>query len=188
MKHQNIEPRRSFLVSTAGTTVALVAAVSSGCQDQPTDDRRLHFSSLAQAEEELIRLARAKERISSATWSWAQTLAHCAQSVEYSMIGFPQSKSKAFQRTVGLVAFEVFSWRGYMTHDLAEPIPGAPSLQAEADDNQALDRLRVAIRTFLAWPGELQPHFAYGQLDKREFERAHAMHVANHLSFFGAKE
>ena len=151
------------------------------------DDRQLHFSSLAAAEEELARLAQAKALASDATWNWAQTLVHCAQSIEYSMSGFPQSESKLFQRTVGSAAFGVFSWRGRMTHDLADPIPGAPSLQANVEPTRALERLRSSILSFQRWSGPLQPHFAYGDLDKKAYELAHAMHLANHLSAFRAQ-
>ena len=32
--------------------------------------------------------------------------------------------------------------------------------------------------------GALQPHFAYGALDKKAYATAHAMHVYNHLTEF----
>jgi len=152
------------------------------------NDRQLQFSSLAAAGEELARLAQAKELISSATWSWAQTLVHCAQSIEYSLSGFPESKSRLFQNTVGSAALGVFSWRGRMTHDRAEPIPGAPVLEANAEPGRALERLRASMLSFLQWPGPLRPHFAYGGLGRQEYELAHAMHLADHLSAFRAKD
>jgi len=179
--------RRSFIISTAGMTTALVVVGASGCKGNSMNDRQLQFSSLAAAETELARLAQSNGLASDATWSWAQTLVHCAQSIEYSMSGFPQSKSKLFQRTVGSVAFGVFSWRGRMTHDLADPIPGAPMLDARAEPTQALERLRSSILNFQRWSGSLQPHFAYGALDKKAYEFAHAMHLANHLSAFHAQ-
>lgn len=179
--------RRSFVFSTAGMTTSLVTFGTSGCQGGSANDRQLRFSSLAAAEEELARLAQAKERTSGATWNWAQTLVHCAQSIEYSMSGFPQPKSKFFQRTVGAAALSVFSWRGHMTHDLTEPIPGAPLIEAHIEPAQALERLRSSILNFQRWSGQLQPHFAYGTLDKKEYELAHAMHLANHLSAFHTK-
>lgn len=177
------KPRRSFVIGAVAT--ALVAAGASGCQSGPLD-RRLQFSSLASAEEELARLAEAAELVSAATWTWAQTLKHCAQSIEYSMTGFPLPKSALFQHTVGTAAFRVFSWRGRMSHDLSEPIPGAPALESGLDAARALDRLRAAILNFRQWSGPLQAHFAYGALDKSEYELAHAMHMANHLSSFRA--
>lgn len=176
--------RRSVLISALVLPSAAALAGLCGCQGGSQNDRLLSFTSLAAAEEELSRLATAKELGSSAIWTWAQTLEHCAQSIEYSMSGFPESKSRLFQDTVGSAALAVFSWRGRMTHDLAEPIPGAPSLAVGSAPEVALARLLASIASFRNWPKPLQPHFAYGALDKKEYERAHAMHLANHLSQF----
>src|SRR5689334_3419236 len=66
-------------------------------------------------------------------WPLGAVLEHLAQSVEMSMDGFPQSKSALFQKTAGQAAFGVFRWRGRMSHGLADPIPGAPALNAGAD-------------------------------------------------------
>jgi len=175
--------RRQVIVATLATG----AAVCAGCSASTGIDRKLAFPSLAEAGEELSRLALAKERTSSATWNWAQTVAHCAQSIEYSMSGFPEPKSALFQSTAGAAAFRVFAWRGRMTHDLAEPIPGAPALATDTDPTAAVARLRAAIQAFRQWPGELRPHFAYGSLDKRDYDLAHAMHLANHFSQFEPK-
>lgn len=175
------------MIAATGAATALAAGGMAGCQSASTDDRQLRFASLAAAEQELARLAQAGELASNAAWSWAQTLSHCAQSIEFSMSGFPQEKSALFQRTVGSAALGVFSWRGRMTHDLAEPIPGAPSLAAANEPAPALERLRAAIAAFRAWSGPLRPHFAYGTLDKKDYELAHAMHLANHFSAFHEK-
>lgn len=177
--------RRSFIVSSAAASVAV--AGTAGCAQASDSDRQLSFGSLAAAEEELARLVQAKALVSNATWNWAQTLAHCAQSIEYSLTGFPQEKPALFQRTLGAAAIGVFTWRGRMTHDLAEPIPGAPRIAAATDPAQALERLRGAIRRFRETSEPLRPHFAYGALDKSAYEVAHAMHLANHFSAFRAK-
>ncbi|MDD3786906.1 MAG: DUF1569 domain-containing protein [Hydrogenophaga sp.] len=96
----------------------------------PSGGRRLSLLTLDAAEKEIAFLAQSGAPRSNAVWSWAQTLEHCAQSIEYSMSGYPQSRSSLFQRTVGSAALDFFAWRGRMTHDLSEPIPGAPSLTA----------------------------------------------------------
>lgn len=187
MQNKTDPSRRSFVIAATGVTVALAAGGVAGCQGSAKNDRQLQFASLAAAQDELARLVQAGELASSAAWSWAQTLVHCAQSIEFSMSGFPQSKSALFQRTLGSAALGVFSWRGRMTHDLAEPIPGAPALDAAGDPAQALQRLHKAIAAFRGWSGPLRPHFAYGALGKQDYELAHAMHLANHLSAFRAK-
>ena len=179
--------RRRFVVSSAGVGAAFVAGGLAGCAGEAASDRQLRFASLGAASEELARLAEAKELVSSAAWGWAQTLVHCAQSIEFSMSGFPEPKSALFQRTIGAAAIGVFAWRGRMRHDLSEPIPGAPALEAQADPVQAAERLRTSMLKFATWPQPLRPHFAYGELTKQEYEAAHAMHLANHLSAFRIK-
>jgi len=114
------------------------------------------------------------------TWDLAQVLHHAAQSVEYSLGGFPQLKPAWFRATVGPLAFAVFSARGRMSHGLAEAIPGAPAIAVGQALDAAVDRLVASLRAFDAHTGPLAPHFAYGALDKKAFERAHLMHLANH--------
>ena len=80
------------------------------------------------------------------SWNPCQVFNHCAQSVEFSMTGFPESESALFQNTAGALAFSVFSARGEMSHDLAEVIPGAPTLAVEGDKQIALQRLMTALR------------------------------------------
>ncbi|MFK8014127.1 MAG: DUF1569 domain-containing protein [Gammaproteobacteria bacterium] len=114
-------------------------------------------------------------------WSAAQVLSHCAQSVEFSMDGFPTMKSALFQSTAGAAAFAIFVRRGRMGHALDEPIPGAPALSLEVEIPAAAQRLRAALTRFDQHQGALAPHFAYGSLTKDEYAVAHALHWRNHL-------
>jgi hypothetical protein len=118
----------------------------------------------------------------SGAWALPQVLHHLAQSIEYSVLGFPQPKSALFQHTAGRAAFAFFESRGAMSHSLQEPIPGAPTLAgvAAAGLDAARTRLLVALATFEAHTGPLAPHFAYGALDKNQYTRAHLMHLAHH--------
>jgi len=177
--------RRKLVVISAGVAAAAIGGFVAS-RGSARDDRDLRFASIADARAELARLARGQTPTSSTSWSWAQTLIHCAQSIEYSMTGFPQMKPALFQRTLGSAAIAAFSWRGRMTHDLAEPIPGAPSLDVDATAAGAMARLQASMQSFAQWAGPLRPHFAYGELAKPAYERAHAMHLANHLSAFAA--
>jgi Protein of unknown function (DUF1569) len=115
-------------------------------------------------------------------WTLAQMLNHAAQSIDYSIDGFPELKSALFRKAVGSVAFAVFQARGKMGHTLTEPIPGAPALDAQAPLEPAIARALAALRRFEAHSGALAPHFAYGELDKAQYTRAHLMHLANHWS------
>jgi len=113
-------------------------------------------------------------------WTLAQMLEHVSQSIDYSLDGFPAMKPALFRAAVGSVAFAVFQARGAMGHNLAEPIPGAPALDAAAPLPAAIARALAALRRFEAHAGALAPHFAYGALDKAQYTRAHLMHLANH--------
>ena len=117
---------------------------------------------------------------STGAWTLAQMLEHAAQSVEYSMRGFPEMKSGLFRATVGSLAFAVFDARGQMSHGLAEAIPGAPPIAPGAALDAAIQRALKSLRDFEAHSAALAPHFAYGSLDKAQFTRAHLMHLANH--------
>ena len=137
------------------------------------------FTTLADARRAIDALGQPGWRHTGA-WTLPQVLNHAAQSVEYSLSGFPQPKPALFQRTVGRAAFAVFDARGRMSHGLAEPIPGAPALAAGDPLTPAIERLQRALAAFEAHGGALAPHFAYGTLDKAQYSRAHLMHLADH--------
>ena len=136
------------------------------------------FPTLAAASTAIESLVKGHKHIG--TWTLAQMLNHAAQSVDYSIDGFPELKSALFRKAVGGVAFAVFQARGKMGHTLDEPIPGAPALDAQAPLEPAIARALAALRRFEAHSGSLAPHFAYGELDKAQYTRAHLMHLANH--------
>jgi Protein of unknown function (DUF1569) len=167
--------RRSVLI--AGTFVAASAA---GWVVLPSGTKPL---TTASASNELSKLKGAKIKHIGG-WTPAQVFEHLAQSIDYSMIGFPQSKSALFQSTAGAAAIAVFQAKGAMKHGLTDVIPGAPVLVTNGDQDAALDRLLKSLATFDAFSGALKPHFAYGDLDKQKYAAAHAMHVFNHLTEF----
>ncbi|WP_339526486.1 DUF1569 domain-containing protein [Pseudomonas sp. EA_35y_Pfl2_R111] len=115
-------------------------------------------------------------------WSPAEVFNHCAQSIEYSISGYPELKPGWFRSSVGPLAFSVFAARGAMRHPLNEAIPGAAALNSPASQAQALHRLQQAFADFAAYQGELQPHFAYGALSHADYAQAHVLHLYNHLS------
>ncbi|CAM5784280.1 DUF1569 domain-containing protein [Rhizobacter fulvus] len=137
------------------------------------------FASIDAAVQTLAQLKTAAPRLTGA-WDLAQVLHHAAQSIEYSMSGFPALKPAWFRATVGSYAFALFNARGAMSHDLADPIPGAPAIAQGQPLAPAIERASAALRAFDAYAGALQPHFAYGTFDKSDYARAHLMHLANH--------
>jgi hypothetical protein len=138
------------------------------------------FPTLAAAIKAIESLAAGHKLASS--WSLSQMLNHAAQSVEFSLRGFPDMKSAAFRATLGSAAFAWFDSRGAMSHGLDEAIPGAPALSADLPLADAIERSVKALRDFEAHSGALAPHFAYGALAKPQYTRAHLMHLANHWS------
>lgn len=90
-------------------------------------------------------------------------------------------KPTLFKKTIGKLAFKHFYKKGKMKHDLETGIPG---IQDPADSTEAwlaIDKLMASIDQFLGFSEELKPHFAYGELTKEQYDKAHAMHIANHL-------
>ena len=156
--------------------IAAVAAPLAGCSRAEVRT----FPTLASAMHAIEALS--KGHFKDGRWSLPQMLQHAAQSVEYSIDGYPQKKSGLFRATVGAAAFAVFDARGVMAHALDEAIPGAPALDADAPLAASIARALAALRRFEAHGGTLAPHFAYGAIDKAQYTRAHLMHLANHWS------
>lgn len=167
-------PRRRLLLAAVGAPALL-----SACQGALVDER---FASWSGARAVVMGVLRGDSQLQHPAWNLPQLLQHLAQSIEFSLQGYPQARSAVFRHTVGRAAFGVFDARGQMSHDLAEPIPGAPALQAELSLRDAVQRLLDAMQAFAAHRGLLAPHFAYGVLSKAEYQRAHLMHLANHWS------
>jgi len=129
----------------------------------------------------LLDSLKSRQLVAKSGWSPYKVFVHLAQSIQYSMSGYPELKSEVFQHTAGSTAFYAFSVAGAMRHNLTEPIPGAPAIADEGNVNQAIDLVITALQQFQAYRGQLQPHFAYGLLSKTEFAHAHVMHIENHL-------
>jgi hypothetical protein len=164
---------RLALGATAVGAPALLAGCSQAVLQMPA------FGSIDAAVRTLDGLKTVPLR-STGAWDLAHVLHHAAQSIEFSMVGFPAPKPAWFRSTIGPLAASVFSARGRMSHDLAEPIPGAPDIAQGQPLPAAADRAIAALKAFDAWGGPLAPHFAYGDLAKPDYARAHLMHFANH--------
>lgn len=165
--------RRTFL---AGSAVLLGGAAAGVAWKRHTHTRPDILALMAELE------SLAPQTLhSTGAWSPFRVFSHLAQSIEYSMTGYPEMKSPLFRQTAGSLAFFAFETAGAMRHNLAEPIPGAPALAETGDIAQAQARLLKALADFAQWTGPLQPHFAYGALGKDEYAQAHLMHIRNHL-------
>jgi hypothetical protein len=177
--------RRQFLkVGVASAAIGLGGA-SVMWLNQGKDTKLLNLNALLSILNKMSLLPPEQlASLSTGQWNTAQVFSHCAQSVEFSMTGFPQHKSAVFKHTVGTLAFAVFATKGAMSHSLSESIPAAPILDEHVDVNVALNRLIQSLGDFQQYEGELKPHFAYGPLTKSEYELAHVLHFYNHQQTF----
>jgi len=181
MSNLSTPSRRAFLKLVAIGAIAPATAAGCGGSELLRDVRFTNFNA---AREQIRALASKPELSQSASWSLAKTLVHCAQSIEYTLTGFPDVYSPVFHNTLGKAARHLFQWQGYMRHDLAEPIPGAEAIDETVSLQEAVVRVEYAMDHFRLHSGPFMPHFAYGKLNKAEHEILQAMHIANHLSAF----
>lgn len=93
---------------------------------------------------------------------------------------FPQLKPRLFRSTLGPLAFRVFSLRGKMQHPLDEAIPGETIQSPPSSVSEAQKALLMTLERFDSFQGPVHPHFAYGNLTKAQYARAHAMHIEDH--------
>ncbi|RZJ11589.1 MAG: DUF1569 domain-containing protein [Rubrivivax sp.] len=163
-------------------TVLLAAPPLAGCSG-----RLKIFTTWRQAQQAVLDLRFDEKVVHGNPWNMSQVLQHLAQSIEFSMQGFPVLKGAWFRSTIGSAAFAFFNSRGTMSHSLDEPIPGAPALDASQPVKASVNRLLDAMDAFAQFNGTLRPHFAYGELTKPQYERAHLMHIANHWTQVHAK-
>ncbi len=144
--------------------------------------RLLYFKDFDECMLEVEKIQLATELKIEGDWTLYQNLVHCAQSIEYSMTGYPQNKPKLFQNTLGALIFKQFENQGYMRHNRNKPIPGANMIDPNGNNDEAIGRLKKAIVDFDNLNRELKPHFAYGRLNKTRYAEAHCMHLADHFA------
>ncbi|MGE8361443.1 DUF1569 domain-containing protein [Pseudomonas sp.] len=169
--------RRQLLKWTA---LGGVAAAGAGFWALPTGEQPGALS--ISGAQDLLHSLEGQSLTSLKGWTPTEVFNHCAQSIEYSIIGYPELKPAWFRSSVGPLAFSVFAARGAMRHPLDEAIPGAAALDEPSSQALALARLQQAFSDFAAHPGELRPHFAYGALSHADYAEAHVMHLYNHMS------
>ncbi|AYC43970.1 DUF1569 domain-containing protein [Streptomyces griseorubiginosus] len=115
------------------------------------------------------------------SWNLSQTVQHCAQTIRYSVTGYPVLKPGLYRATVGRLAKQVFLRRGAMKHPLGAEIEGAPPLDPDLPVSDAAAGLAEAVALFSGHTGAHATHPAYGDCTHDEFAQLHAMHLAEHL-------
>lgn len=117
-------------------------------------------------------------------WSPYKTFVHCAQTINYSMEGYPKYKPLIVQLTIGRFVFKKYMKQGYMKHNLSAPVQGSPFIEDSSDINLGIDILINAIDRFQEYDGFFKRHLIFGNLTKEEYEIYFAMHIKDHLSEF----
>ncbi|MBL8921812.1 MAG: DUF1569 domain-containing protein [Myxococcaceae bacterium] len=108
-------------------------------------------------------------------------MAHCAQSIDCSIDGYPKPAAWLVRAVIGPRVLKKFLAQGFMQHDTKAPVPGVPPPEPGLASMAGLERLEAAIGRFRAHTGPFAPHFAYGAVSRDAWEAVHSMHVANHL-------
>lgn len=121
------------------------------------------------------------------SWTLPQAIAHCAQSIECSITGYPKLRSGLFRATIGPIVKRKFLRAGKMSHDVTAQIAGAQAITDDVALAAACDRAEAALRAFAAHAGPLAPHLAYGACTKDEYAHLHWFHFEDHLRSFGAE-
>lgn len=177
--------KRSFLKYTGGGGLALAfSGAGLTWLSIEKSDAMLTTNSIVEIIDKLLASSKLNTLEKTGQWSAYKVFVHCAQSVDYSISGYPKHNSSLFKETVGKMAFSAFSAKRKMSHNLAEAIPGAYSIANSGNVANALNQLKISLLDFEAFTGDLQAHFAYGELTKAEYQKAHAMHFLNHLQEF----
>jgi len=141
------------------------------------------FTSLAEAAQAVkALLAAPPPRPAGGRWSAAQMLDHCAMSIDCSMNGFPVAKPALVRATIGRIALRRILGKGDLSHDRHKQIPGVAEPAADASIEGAAARLLGSIDTFQAYDGPMASHFMFGPVNKDEYARFHALHIADHLA------
>lgn len=115
------------------------------------------------------------------TYTFSQTVQHAAQSIGYSMTGYPRLAPVSLRFTVGRSVKHLFLRRGAMRHNLSAPVAGAPELDPGMPDLAAIELLRATVSQLAAFDGALQPHPTYGRCTKDQVASLQTMHLREHL-------
>lgn len=123
-----------------------------------------------------------KEHLHGTNWNPYKIFAHCAKTIDYSMKGYPKMKPVIIRASIGKIAFSKFMNQGYMQHNLTADVPGSPEIHDNDNATEGIDMLLKAIDTFQHYGEKLKPHLLFGNLQKEEYDKYFAMHIADHLS------
>ena len=115
------------------------------------------------------------------SYTFSETVQHAAQSIGYSMTGYPRLAPESLRATVGRAVKHLFLNRGAMRHNLSAPVSGAPELDKSMPDLDAIMLLRTTVDRLAAFNDALHPHPTYGRCTKEQVANLQTMHLIEHL-------
>ncbi|EFU74787.1 DUF1569 domain-containing protein [Enterococcus italicus] len=138
------------------------------------------FASLDEALNILEQL-KENESVCTKNWSVYEICLHCAQTIDYSMTGYPEMKPKLIRQTIGKKVVKKFLTDKKMSHNLQAPVAGGAPIAHDGLPIDGIQALIDATHRFQAWDGELQEHGVFGELSKEEYATYFALHIADHF-------
>lgn len=115
-------------------------------------------------------------------WSMYHTLVHCAETIEYSMNGYPEMKPAFLRATVGKLAIKKFLRQGYMKHSLVADVAGGRKIKEDGSFEEGKNILLSMIDEFLNYKGKFAPHLLFGNLSREEYDQYFVLHIQDHFS------
>lgn len=147
--------------------------------------RSLTFTNWDEVERDLHRLLQGYEQ--QGNWNLAQMSLHLSDWMSFPMDGFPQAPwfmrllFAGMRATVGKKLLQKTLSQGFAAGN--PTLPATVHSQTEAEDAEAVARLRQTIGRFRQFTGEIHPSPLFGTMDYRTAEQLQLLHAAHHLRF-----
>lgn len=148
--------------------------------------RELRFKNFSDIRQELTNLEKGPV-VTTGNWSYFQILEHCRKALEGSMKGIHRKMSWWKMNVKGPLFFRKISRDGFLPTGVVSPLK-EPVERVEGDEKSALEGLCKALNEFEKFEGPFSTHPYLGKLNKKQWVRLHAMHLANHLGHAKLKE
>ncbi|MFT5527389.1 MAG: hypothetical protein ACI9HK_005371 [Pirellulaceae bacterium] len=126
------------------------------------------------------------EHASYGKLSLGQIASHLAKVLDGGVDGF--EKIAAWPMRMMLRLFVLKSMLRHVPTNMKIPAPPSLAPPEQCDDDEGIEKLRVAIARFRSHEGEYQPHIAFGNLTRDQWTHQQFWHCEHHLSFLLPKE
>jgi predicted small secreted protein len=143
--------------------------------------RKLRFKNLNDAVKELKVLNKAKDYKIVGKWTYYQILDHCSADIEGSILGYKRKVPWLFRKFFGPSVLKKILKNGFIP--ARQRYPAILKKREKANERSALNRILKAIKNFKKYNGPMFDDPFYGCMNKEQYEKLHAYHLAHHLGF-----